>query len=93
MTVNAGNRDMAASKLEVEFLMACQRNRRLVERCLVMALLAAVHIWSTGELPAVNVLVAIQTKGELNLIESRLACGYVALRAGNFSMFLAQRKC
>lgn len=70
--------------------MLCQGDGRAVERVLIMAIFAAVHMRSPGELALVNVLVAVEAEVKLDHVLRRLACGRMALIAFHFHVLPAQ---
>ena len=90
MAVSARDGSVSCAENEVGLLMTNQRKRRRLVPVKIVAALAGVEVRSGDKLPGVTVVVAIRAAFELDLEESFLALGNVALRAFHFGVSALQ---
>ncbi len=82
VTFHASNGRMRAGEWEARLLVPRQGKMRRAEALHVVAGLAPIQMWRGGELPFVNVLVAIPALCRSDLEERVFALGQMAFRAG-----------
>jgi len=81
MAVAARHGQVSAGKHKLSFLVLTQRKRRWPETLEGMALIAAIQVWSRGELGLMLILVAVKTARKPDFVLGLFSFRNVTLRA------------
>ena len=91
VTIRAGNCDVRTLEREARSAMLCDGVASAVPILNGVTIFAAIFVGGRCELIVVRILVAVQTIGKLNFIDSIFASGDMALGTVNLNVFAFQR--